>query len=329
MTSKSHRVLIAGKVHDAGLALLRQRPDIVIDLVEAVTNEAYRPFLPTADAILVRTQTMNAADVASAPKLKIVSRHGVGYDAIDVTALNARRIPLTIVGDVNSRAVGEHTLMLMLAAARRSVAHHIAATTGQWNERNRFDSTELDGKTLLVLGFGRIGKRVAELAKAFGMEINAYDPFVTAAQMAILGVNKASEISNALTFADYVTVHLPGGQGAVIGLAELALMKPTAIIVNAARGGLVDEIALDKALRERKLRAAALDVLVEEPPKPDHPLLSNPYITISPHNAGLTEECAKRMSIAAAQNILDELDGKPNRKLTVNAAAIGSDNSGA
>ena len=329
MTTQTYRVLVAGKVHDAGLALLRQRPDIVIDLVEAVTNEAYRPFLPTADAILVRTQIMNAADVANAPKLKIVSRHGVGYDAIDVAALNARRIPLTIVGDVNSRAVGEHTLMLMLAAARRSVAHHIASTTGQWNERNRFDSTELDGKTLLVLGFGRIGRRVAELAKAFGMEINAYDPFVTSAQMATLGVNKVSEISSALASADYVTVHLPGGQGAVIGLAELALMKPTAIIVNAARGGLVDEIALDKALRERKLRAAALDVLVEEPPKPDHPLLTNPYITISPHNAGLTEECAKRMSIAAAQNILDELDGKPNRKLTVNAAAIGSDSSGA
>ncbi len=329
MTTQTYRVLVAGKVHDAGLALLRQRPDIVIDLVEAVTNEAYRPFLPTADAILVRTQIMNAADVANAPKLKIVSRHGVGYDAIDVAALNARRIPLTIVGDVNSRAVGEHTLMLMLAAARRSVAHHIASTTGQWNERNRFDSTELDGKTLLVLGFGRIGRRVAELAKAFGMEINAYDPFVTSAQMATLGVNKVSEISSALASADYVTVHLPGGQGAVIGLAELALMKPTAIIVNAARGGLVDEIALDKALRERKLRAAALDVLVEEPPKPDHPLLTNPYITISPHNAGLTEECAKRMSIAAAQNILDELDGKPNRQLTVNATAIGSDSSGA
>ncbi len=329
MTTQTYRVLVAGKVHDAGLALLRQRPDIVIDLVEAVTNEAYRPFLPTADAILVRTQIMNAADVANAPKLKIVSRHGVGYDAIDVAALNARRIPLTIVGDVNSRAVGEHTLMLMLAAARRSVAHHIASTTGQWNERNRFDSTELDGKTLLVLGFGRIGRRVAELAKAFGMEINAYDPFVTSAQMATLGVNKVSEISSALASADYVTVHLPGGQGAVIGLAELALMKPTAIIVNAARGGLVDEIALDKALRERKLRAAALDVLVEEPPKPDHPLLTNPYITISPHNAGLTEECAKRMSIAAAQNILDELDGKPNRQLTVNATAIGSDASGA
>ena len=162
MATETHRVLVAGKVHEAGLALLRQRPDVEIDLVEEVTTEAYRPFLAHADAILIRTQPMTAAEVALAPELKIVSRHGVGYDAVDVAALNARNIPLTIVGDVNSRAVAEHTLMLMLAAARRTVAHHIASIDGNWNERNRFDSTELDGKALLVLGFGRIGRRVVE-----------------------------------------------------------------------------------------------------------------------------------------------------------------------
>ena len=322
MTTETYRVLIAGKVHGAGVALLQQRPDIATDLVEAVTTEAYRPFLPNADAILIRTQPMKAAEIALAPKLKIVSRHGVGYDAIDVAALNARRIPLAIVGDVNSRAVAEHTLMLMLAAARRTVAHHIASTTGHWNERNRFDSTELDGKSLLVLGFGRIGRRVAELANAFGMVVSAFDPFVTAEQMAI-GVSYAPDMTNALATADYVAVHLPGGQGPVIGAAELARMKSSAIIVNAARGGIVDELALDSALRERRLRAAALDVLAEEPPAQEHPLLNNPFITVSPHNAGLTEECAMRMSIAAAQNILDAFDGRLDRKLIVNAESAG------
>lgn len=323
MATEARRVLIAGKVHEAGVALLRQRPDIAIDLVEAVTTEAYRPFLPNADAVLIRTQPMTAAEIALAPKLKIVSRHGVGYDAVDVAALSARSIPLAIVGDVNSRAVAEHTLMLMLAAARRTVAHHIASTTGQWNERNRFDSTELDGKALLVLGFGRIGRRVAELATAFGMAVSAFDPFVTAGQMALLGVSYAPDLTSALASADYVSVHLPGGQGPVIGAAELARMKSSAIIVNAARGGIVDERALDVALRERRLRAAALDVLAEEPPARGNPLLNNPFITITPHNAGLTEECAKRMSIAAAQNILDGFDGKLDRKLVVNAESVG------
>jgi D-3-phosphoglycerate dehydrogenase / 2-oxoglutarate reductase len=279
--------------------------------------------LAQADAILIRTQSMTSADIALAPKLKIVSRHGVGYDAIDVDALNARKIPLAIVGDVNSRAVAEHALMLMLAAARRTVAHHSASTTGQWNERNQFDAVELDGKVLLVLGFGRIGRRVAELANAFGMSVIAFDPYLSAEQIKSAGAISVADIGTALASADYVSVHMPGGQGPVLGADELSRMKPTAIIVNTARGGVVDEIALDQALRDRRLRAAALDVFVEEPPPADHPLLSNPYITISPHNAGLTEECAMRMALAAAQNILDCFDGRLKQNLVVNGDALG------
>ncbi len=320
MAIEPYRVLVAGKVHAAGVALLRQRPDVVVDLVETVTTEAYLPYLGNCDGILIRTQPMTAAEIAMAPKLKIVSRHGVGYDAVDVAALNARKIPLAIVGDVNSRAVAEHTVMLMLSAARRTVAHHIASTTGNWNERNRFDSTELDSKILLVLGFGRIGRRVAELGRVFGMAVRAYDPYVTPEQMAALGVAHAESLTSDLPTADFISVHMPGGQnGAIIGAAELAMMKPTTIIVNAARGGVIDEAALDSALRQRKLRAAGLDVLTTEPPSTDHPLLRNPYVTISPHNAGLTEECAMRMSLSAAQNILDAFDGKLDQKLVVNA----------
>ncbi len=323
MATDMKHVLVAGKIHAAGIALLKQRPGVVVDLVEAVTTDAYLPHLANADAILIRTQPMTAAEITLAPKLQIVSRHGVGFDAIDVQALNARKIPLAIVGDVNSRAVAEHTLMLMLTAARRTVAHHVASTNGNWNERNRFDSTELDGKTLLVIGFGRIGRRVAELAKAFGMNVSAFDPYMTPEQMAAMGVFHVAVMNAALSSADYVTVHMPGGNGPMISTAELARMKSGAIIVNAARGGLIDEVALDAALRQRKLRAAALDVLAQEPPSPDHPLLSNPYLTISPHNAGLTEECAMRMGISAAKNILDCFDGKLNRSLVVNAEAIG------
>lgn len=323
MATETYRVLVAGKIHEAGLALLGGRPDIEIDLVEAVTTESYRPHLPDADAVLIRTQSLTAAEVAMAPRLRIVSRHGVGYDAVDVAALTARGIPLAIVGDVNSRAVAEHTLMLMLTAARRTVAHHLAATGGSWNERNKFDSTEIDGKALLVLGFGRIGRRVAELAKAFGMKVIAFDPFVPAEQMQALGVSAASGMLEALALADFVTVHMPGGKGAILGAQELAHLKPSAILINAARGGVVDELALDAALRGRKLRAAALDVLVEEPPPMHHPLLDNPYVTISPHNAGLTQECAMRMSLAAAQNIIDCFDGKLNRSLVVNASGLG------
>jgi D-3-phosphoglycerate dehydrogenase len=314
-------VLVAGKIHGDGLALLRAAPGVSHEVVEEVSLEAYAPRLPAADALLIRTQPLPAALIAAAPRLKIVSRHGVGYDAIDVKALSARGIPLAIVGDVNSRAVAEHTLMLMLAAARRVVAHHTATASGNWPIRNRFETTELDGKTLLIVGFGRIGRRVAQLAQAFGMGVLAHDPY--AQGFAEAGVTEAPRLATALPQADYVSLHLPAGQGAVIGAAELALMKPSAVVVNAARGGLVDEAALDAALRAGRLAAAALDVFAAEPPSAAASLLANPRVTLSPHSAGLTAECAARMAVSAAQNILDCFAGRLEARLVVNARDIG------
>lgn len=317
-------VLVAGKIHAAGATLLKSTPGISCDFVDDPGAQSYVPLLPQADALLIRTQPFTAKNIEAAPQLKIVSRHGVGYDAVDVATLNARRIPLCIVGDVNSRAVAEHTLMLMLAAARRVVAHDQAARGGNWNMRNAFDSVELDGKRLLVCGFGRIGRRVAQLAQAFGMPVAAIDPNVSPQAMRDAGVEPATDLASALPRADYVSLHVPmiGGKAA-LGAAELALLKPTAIVVNAARGGLIDEIALDQALRAHTLRAAALDVLASEPPATSNPLLGNPFVTLTPHNAGLTEECAARMAVAAAQNILDFFAGKLDRNLVVNSGAIG------
>ena len=286
--------------------------------------ESYLPHVGAADAVVLRTQPMTAEVIAAAPKLKIVSRHGVGYDAVDVTALNARGIPLAIVGDVNSRAVAEHTLMLMLAVARKVAQHDAAIRRGDWNVRNRFDTVELDGKSLLLAGFGRIGRRVAELARAFGMTVTAYDPFVKPEMMAKHGVRPAADLVKALGEADYVSLHMPGSAtGAVIFEEELKAMKPGAILINAARGGLVDETLLDRALRDGKLAGAGLDVLTSEPPAMDHPLLTNERVVLSPHSAGLTAECAARMAVASVQNVLDHFAGRLDPALVVNAAEIG------
>ena len=317
-------ILVAGRLHPAGAETLKQAKGITYHLVDEVSVESYVPLVGEADAIVLRTQPMTADIIAKASKLKIVSRHGVGYDAVDVTALNARAIPLCIVGDVNSRAVAEHTLMLMLSVARRAAAHDHASRTGNWNIRNAFETVELDGKTLLLMGFGRIGRRVGELARAFGMRVMAHDPFIGVDAMAAAGVEPASDVMAALAQADYISLHMPGSpKGALIGAAALAAMKPTAILVNAARGGLIDELALDLALREGRLLGAGLDVLASEPPAPDHPLLTNGRVTISPHSAGLTNECAARMAIASVRNILDYFDGKLDPALVVNAGAIG------
>ena len=312
-------ILVAGRLHQAGIDVLKQAKGFTYKLIDEVSVESYAPFIGEADGLVIRTQPLTAEVVATAPNLRVVSRHGVGYDAIDVAALNARKIALTIVGDVNSRAVGEHTLMLMLAAARRTAVHDAAARNGNWQIRNKFETIELDGKTLFLMGFGRIGRRVAELAKAFGMKVMAQDPFVDAAAMEKFGVTHVSDRKAGLAAADYVSLHLPGSRdGAAIGAAEIALMKPTAIIINAARGGLIDETALDSALREGRLGGAGLDVLAQEPPPRDHPLLSNDRVTISPHSAGLTNECAARMAVASVQNVIDFFEGRLDPALVVN-----------
>lgn len=317
-------ILVAGKLHPAGLERLKKAEGFTSTLVQEVSVESYVPHLAEADAVVLRTQPMTAETIALAPKLKIVSRHGVGYDAVDVKALNARGIPLAIVGDVNSRAVAEHTLMLMLAVARHAVAHDTAIRAGDWNIRNRFETVELDGKTLLLMGFGRIGRRVAELAKAFGMAVVAYDPFVKPEVLAKYGVRPAGDLIKALGEADYVSLHMPGAAtAAIMSEEEIAALKPSAILINAARGGLVDEIALDRALREGRLLGAGLDVLSAEPPAADHPLLTNPRVLISPHSAGLTSECAARMAVASVQNIIDHFSGRLDPALVVNADAVG------
>lgn len=316
-------ILVAGKLHPAGVECLKAAKDVSFKLIDEISLDSYLPDLPGADALILRTQPLTAAAIASAPHLKIVSRHGVGYDAVDIQSLTSRRIPLCIVGDVNSRSVAEHTLTLLLAVARRAAPHDRAVRQGEWTVRNRFETVELDGRALLILGFGRIGRRVAELAKAFGMHVSAHDPFVAADAMILQGVTPVTDLRSALGAADYVTLHMPGSSaGALIGKPELAAMKPGAILVNAARGGLVDEGALDEALRSGRLRGAGLDVLLSEPPPSDHPLLSNDRVLLSPHSAGLTAECAARMAIASVQNVLDHFAEKLDPTLVVNAKDI-------
>lgn len=312
-------ILIAGKIHAAGVDVLKATPGIDFDIVEDVTTQAYAPFMARTNGVVLRTQPMTAQEISAAPNLKIVSRHGVGYDAVDVQALSARNIPLAIVGDVNSRAVAEHTLMMMLAVARHTVAHDHAARQQNWNVRNRFETVELDGKTLFLIGFGRIGQRVAHLAQAFGMTVIAYDPHVPTQLFTKLNVRSVA-IDEGLAVCDFLSVHMPPSpEGPLIGVSQIARMKSSAILVNTARGGLIDELALDAALREDRLLGAGFDVLMEEPPRPDHPLLNNPCFTISPHSAGLTQECAARMAVAAVQNVIDCFNGKLNQKLVVNA----------
>lgn len=315
-------ILIAGKLHPAGLALLESTAGVTYTHVEEISEESYQPYLEQADGMVIRTQPMTAESVAKAAKVQVVSRHGVGYDAVDVVALNARGIPLCIVGDVNSVSVAEHAMMQILACAKQLVRSDRAVRNGPWGWRNKLEQGEVSGKTLLIIGYGRIGRHLATMAAAFGMKIVAYDPFLAAKGWPEGQVSCAEDLVTGLKDADFVSVHIPKADKPIIGAAEIASMKRGAIIVNTARGGIVDEAALVDALRSGQIAAAALDVFDAEPPKPDHPLLAFDQVILTPHTAGLTAEAAERMAVSSVQNVLDFFAGRLDPALVVNAAAI-------
>ncbi len=306
--------VIAGPIHAAGVALLKGRGWRCTHFTEE-SPDAYLAALPEADALLIRTQSLTAEAIASAPGLRIVSRHGVGYDAVDREALAARRIPLAVVGDVNSRTVAEHAMMLLLAAARRALRSDRAVRAGDWAYRNSLAPRELYARTLLIVGYGRIGRHLAAMAAGFGMRIVAFDPYLEAGDFE--GVVRAETLKDALADADFVSLHLPKGGETVLDAAAIARMKPGAVVVNTARGGLIDEAALAEALRSGHLGAAGLDVFETEPPPPDHPLLDCDTAILTPHSASLTADCAERMALRSAQSILDHFDGRLDPGLVV------------
>lgn len=311
-------ILIAGKLHPSGIDLVKAAPGVTFDYVEEISEPSYAPLIGKADGLVIRTQPLSAETVRRGERLRIVSRHGVGYDSVDVPALNERGIALTVVGDVNSVSVAEQAMMLLLTAAKRAVRADRSVRGGDWGWRNRLEQGELSGKRLLVVGYGRSGRHVARMAAGFGMEIRAFDPFLARHGWPDGPVAPVADLASGLGWADFVSVHTPKADRPTIGAAELAAMKPTAILVNTARGGVVDEGALIASLREGRLAAAGLDVFEDEPPAPDNPLLAMDQVVLSPHIAGLTTECAERMAVSSVQNVLDFFAGRIDPALVVN-----------
>jgi D-3-phosphoglycerate dehydrogenase len=265
------------------------------------------------------------ATIAKATRLKVVSRFGVGYDNVHVAALTARGIPLTTVGDANAVTVAEHALMLMLAASRELVLHDAAVRSGDYGLRGQRKRADLWRKTVLVVGFGRIGQRVARLCAALEMTAIVADPFVEPGAVQAAGFRHLRDFRDALGEADFITLHMPGQPdgAAVLGRAEFAAMKPGAFLVNTARGTLIDEAALFDALTGGPLRGAGLDVTRQEPPQPDSPLLGLDNLVLTPHIGSLTEEGVGRMAVESVRNCLDAIDGRLRPGYVVNREVLG------
>lgn len=317
------RVLVLGRIHQAGIERLTEAGRF--DIVERPDNPPdLKALVPDVDAIIVRTTRIDRPLIAAAGRLTLVARHGVGYDAVDVDALSERNIPLALVGDVNSTAVAEHALALMLDVAKFTTAYDRAIRQGEFRIRDRFAAVELSGRTVLIIGLGRIGRKVAALCRAFGMTVIGSDPFVSRGDAEALGVTLVEDWREQLPSVDVVTVHAPKlpGEGFLIGERELQAMKRGSILINVSRGGMVDEAALIRALDEGRLMGAGLDVFEREPLPPDDPLARHPAVVLSPHSAAFTQDCARRMSLACAENVIACHDGKLDPALVVNAQVL-------
>jgi D-3-phosphoglycerate dehydrogenase len=311
-------LLIAGKLHPAGLALVQGRDGFTYDYVEEVSEPSYAPLIGKADALVIRTQPLSSTTIAEASRLKIVSRHGVGYDSVDVAALNKRRIPLCVAGDVNSLSVAEHAIMLILASAKRLIRADRSVREGPWGWRNALEAGEISDKNLLIIGYGRSGRHLARMAQGFGMQTRAFDPFLLKQGWPDGPAAPVASLANGLAWADVISVHVPKAGQPILGAEEFAQVKPGVVIVNTARGGIVDEGALGAALAEGKVGAAGLDVFDDEPPTKDHPLFAFDQVLLTPHIAGLTQQAAERMAVYSVQNVLDFFVGRLDSDLIVN-----------
>ncbi len=317
------RVLVADGLAEEGLARLREGADVVVR--SGLTEEELAALLPDVDALIVRSSTqVSAGAVKRGVRLRVIARAGVGVDNIDVDAATRQGVVVLNTPESSTIAAAEHTMAMLLSLVRRIPQAHAALTAGRW-AREGFIGTELSGKTLGVIGLGKIGSEVARRAIAFGMRVVAYDPYVTEERARRLGVELGTW-DEVLGQCDALTLHVPLAQDtrALIGRNELAAMKPQALLVNCARGGLIDENALLAGLEEGKVGGAALDVFAQEPPPPGSPLLAHPRVVVTPHLGGSTLEAQRSIAVDIADQVLAALRGEPVHG-AVNAPALGQD----
>jgi D-3-phosphoglycerate dehydrogenase len=328
MATNKKTLLITESMAPAGMGLFAERGDVAtVRFSNMISSQDFRALLAEhapVSGVALGVTPFGGPEIAAAREMRVVARIGVGYDAVDVPALTAHKIPLMVAGAANSPSVAEQAIFMMMALAKRGAELHAAVKGGRWSERLRMVPFDLYEKTVLIVGFGRIGTRVAKRCQAMEMKVLVYDPYVSPDAIKAAECDPVSDLDAALARADFVTIHCPKTPETVgmLNAARLARMKPTAYLVNTARGGIIDEPALHAALKNGKLAGAGLDVFEAEPTPVDNPLLALPNVISAPHMAGVTRESLDRMGLQTAQNILSVLDGKPIRENVINKEVL-------
>ena len=301
--------------------ILRARPDVRLDRLENESpDEVSAPILAAAHAYqvgaardeLARHFHVDQDLLRRAPNLLIVSSNGAGYDPVDVEACTAAGVAVVNQSGGNAHSVAEHALAMLITLSKRIIQADRAIRREANVNRNALIGTEVQGKTIGIIGLGNVGRRIAALCKGLlAMNVLAYDPYLSATEMAERGGEKAA-LDELLRRSDYVSISCPLTKESrgMIGAREFALMQPHAYFITTARGFIHDEAALEAALRDKRIAGAGLDVWAKEPPPPDHPLLQFDNVLASPHTAGVTREARENMARIAAEQMLDALDGK-------------------
>lgn len=309
-TDMPSRVLVSDPISEKGVELLNAHPDITADFKIGLPPEELLSIIGEYDALIVRSQTKVTAEVfAAATKLKAVGRAGVGVDNIDREAANSHGVIVMNTPTGNTISTAEHAFTLMCATARNIALGHAGVIAGDFKAaRKAYQGIELNGKTLAIIGMGRIGSEFAKRAQAFNMKIVAYDPFLTQSRADEMKVKLAGTPDEALAGADVVTLHVPMTEDTrhILNTERLSLMNQGALVINCARGGLIDEVALKAAIDSGHIAGCGLDVFEEEPPSADHPLFSlDKHISFTPHLGASTNEAQENVGIQVAEQIRD------------------------
>jgi D-3-phosphoglycerate dehydrogenase / 2-oxoglutarate reductase len=327
VATDKRKVMLPHTMGKQGIEIVKARDDIETVIYPAGISQAdLLPQLATCAGIALSGTPFKQTEMDAAPALQVVARIGVGYDAVEVPALTARHVPLMVAGTANSVSVAEQAFHLMITLAKKVRHLDSLVRDGKWHERHHALPMELAGKTVLIIGFGRIGTRSARRCLGFDMQVLIYDPLIEQAKITAAGCEAVADLEAALPRADFVSIHCPKSPATVnlINGARLARMKRGAFLVNTARGGIVNEAALYDALVSGHIGGAGLDVFDMEPTPLDNKLLSLDNVIASPHMAGVTVEAVQAMAVATARNILGVLDDEPNRNNTINPEVYGN-----
>ena len=314
------KIAVIENIHNDGLELLKKTQGYEYELITDVSEENLIKKLPEFDACTLRVSKLNENILKHCSNLKVISRHGVGYDNVDLDYIKKNNISLLITATANAVAVAEHVFYMMMSISKSINLYDNEVRSGNFKKNaSSIETLELCNKEILILGFGRIGKTLIKRCLGFDMKVKIYDPFVSEDVIKKHGGLKVENLDSGLKTCDYLSLHIPLTEKTInmLDYSKLKVMKKTAIVINTSRGGIINEIDLNKAINEKIIFGAGLDVFEKEPVDINNPLLKNKKVLLSPHSATFTNECKSRMSLETTKNIIDFFENKIDKSMIV------------